>query len=474
MNSNYSPASSSSTYNSPSSSNNFASPPQSSDNNDDYGSPAASPISTGYSSASSSSSNSYASPSQPSSSEPSNDDYGAPSSSSISTGYSSSSSASSSSFAAPSQPSNDDYGSPVASPVSTPQETYSSAGSTVIASTHIEPSSYASIPTSNDFSGAATNDFENVAISTAGSDEYGAPSGDIGVVAPSNDDYGAPGGPLNTDFAIPSGDFNAASNDYSSVPNEDYGAPTNTGVSDEYGAPPNTDYTIPGGDPNISSNDYNTPTEDYGVPNVSNEYGAPTGEIFTGVESDVVETNYDEVPVYKPIDTNSIESGLGVPEYDDYIDDEPLTSYISVSSLGDSYGGPRENVQDVVILKDDRNPLDEVYEDNESVYAYDNYEDELPTYIIPSSDTYNYQDGPSIEYASPRDFNDIESAPVAASEDSLVIDLTSNKDNLNIDYDTEVGDISPVYGQRLGASSKSHSSHNLLSQIRRHRQRWSV
>ena len=148
-----------------------------------------------------------------------------------------------------------------------------------------------------------------------------------------------------------------------------------------------------------------------------------------------------------------------------------FTSYISVNSIGDSYGSPRVNVDDVVTLKEDSIPLDEIYEDNESDYAYDNYEDELPTYIIPASDTY----GPAIEYASPRDFNDIDaSGAVAASEDSLVIDLTSNQDKLNIDYESEVGDISPVYGQRIGASSKSHSSHNLLSQLRRHRQRWSV
>ena len=124
--------------------------------------------------------------------------------------------------------------------------------------------------------------------------------------------------------------------------------------------------------------------------------------------------------------------------------DEPLSSYISINTINsqdDSYGSPRENIPSSDSYGSPDPVVEEVYDE------YDSYDDELPSYLIP--ETYEASPSVSVEYASPRD-------------ESVVIDLTNNSDYP--DYET------PVYGQRLGASSRS--SYSLLSHLRRQKRRW--
>ena len=252
---------------------------------------------------------------------------------------------------------------------------------------------------------------------------------------------------------------------------DEYGAPPSTDFNSDFSADPSNDYSVPssGFDAAPADNEYGAPSESftdndvvtgYAAPAVqetfeepADEYGAPTsGDIFTGLES---VADYDNVPVYNPIDTNSIESGLGVPEYE--YEDEPLTSYIDVNlpsqPASDSYGSPGENTQGSVPVAADTvyDILDAGYDDSAPQYdSYDDYEEELPSYLVPSGgDAYQAAPSISVEYASPRD---------TSADQSLVIDLT---DASYEDYEE-----TPVYGQRIGPSSRSYSN-ILLSRQRR-------
>ena len=134
--------------------------------------------------------------------------------------------------------------------------------------------------------------------------------------------------------------------------------------------------------------------------------------------------------MYSPLDTNSLEAGLGASsaEYSDYLDsDQPLTSY---TSLGTEY---------------------EAGEGGEEYGDYAEYEQELPSYLVPADSSYQAAPSIAVEYASPRDTR----GAAAGEEAGLVIDLTS------AGGEQEAG-TSAVYGQRI------------LSLARRHRHRWAV
>jgi len=165
--------------------------------------------------------------------------------------------------------------------------------------------------------------------------------------------------------------------------------------------------------------------------------------------------DYENVPVYNPIDTNSVETNTEVFEYE--YEEEPLTSYISVNSLLEeeqSYGSPGENTLQNVPVEEAEYVSDVSDDDSGDDYdSYDDYEEELPSYIIPAADAYQASPSISVEYASPRD------------QQGLVIDLTENYDDDDDDDDYETA----VYGQRLTGISSSHSSHNILSSLRHHR-----
>ena len=140
------------------------------------------------------------------------------------------------------------------------------------------------------------------------------------------------------------------------------------------------------------------------------------------------------MPVYSPLDTNSLEAGLGASsaEYSDYLDsDQPLTSY---TSLGTEY---------------------EAAEGGEEYSDYAEYEQELPSYLVPADSSYQAAPSIAVEYASPRDTRG--AAAEEEAEGGLVIDLTSARGEQGAATST-----SAVYGQRI------------LSLARRHRHRWAV
>lgn len=139
--------------------------------------------------------------------------------------------------------------------------------------------------------------------------------------------------------------------------------------------------------------------------------------------------------MYSPLDTNSLEAGLGASsaEYSDYLDsDQPLTSY---TSLGTEY---------------------EAAEGGEEYSDYAEYEQELPSYLVPADSSYQAAPSIAVEYASPRDTRGAAAAEEEA-EGGLVIDLTSARGEQGAATST-----SAVYGQRI------------LSLARRHRHRWAV
>ena len=134
--------------------------------------------------------------------------------------------------------------------------------------------------------------------------------------------------------------------------------------------------------------------------------------------------------MYSPLDTNSLEAGLGASsaEYSDYLDsDQPLTSY---TSLGAEY---------------------EAGEGGEDYSDYAEYEQELPSYLVPADSSYQAAPSIAVEYASPRDTR----GAAAGEKEGLVIDLTSASGE-------QEAATSAVYGQRI------------LSLARRHRHRWAV
>ena len=138
------------------------------------------------------------------------------------------------------------------------------------------------------------------------------------------------------------------------------------------------------------------------------------------------------MPVYSPLDTNSLEAGLGASsaEYSDYLDsDQPLTSY---TSLGTEY---------------------EAGEGGEDYSDYAEYEQELPSYLVPADSSYQAAPSIAVEYASPRDTRG--AAAAEEEEEGLVIDLTRAGGE-------QEAATSAVYGQRI------------LSLARRHRHRWAV
>ena len=138
--------------------------------------------------------------------------------------------------------------------------------------------------------------------------------------------------------------------------------------------------------------------------------------------------------MYSPLDTNSLEAGLGASsaEYSDYLDsDQPLTSY---TSLGTEY---------------------EAAEGGEEYSDYAEYEQELPSYLVPADSSYQAAPSIAVEYASPRDTRG--AAAEEKAEGGLVIDLTSARGEQGAATST-----SAVYGQRI------------LSLARRHRHRWAV
>ena len=153
--------------------------------------------------------------------------------------------------------------------------------------------------------------------------------------------------------------------------------------------------------------------------------------------------------MYDPLDTNSLEAGLGQPQFlDSNAEDAPLSSYVEVSSLDDNFSSSLDTfdpVPDTGYSAPDT-VFDEVYDDSE-----------VPSYLIPQ-DIYQASPSISVQFASPRDTRDIDletgaaEAARSAFDPSLVIDLTSSESD-------------PVYGERLG-SVLSH-----LSQIRAIRQR---
>ena len=184
-------------------------------------------------------------------------------------------------------------------------------------------------------------------------------------------------------------------------------------------------------------------------------YGAPVSDIFTGTDSQVVlvesADNFEAAPVYNTIDTNSLESGFA-PD---------------ILTPASPEGTQLPAVEEAAVPAPDSYLPSYEYNDYDEAPSYDIYSNQdylqdLPSYVIPSGDSYQAAPSISIEYASPRDElrrNDVESQQTAREETSLVIDLTA---------DTEPGDV-PLYGQRLG--SQSQSSH-LLAKSHRHRRRW--
>lgn len=199
------------------------------------------------------------------------------------------------------------------------------------------------------------------------------------------------------------------------------------------------------------SGNTNVPSDDYGSPSTTDYSGPPSAGASGGYGApSVPEDSFPaDVPVYDPLDTNSLEAGLGQPQFlDSYGEDAPLSSYVEVSSLDDSFSSSLDTfdpVPDTGYSAPDT-VFDEVYDDGDS---------EVPSYLIPR-DIYQASPSISVQFASPRDTRNIDletgaaEAARSAFDPSLVIDLTSSD---------------PVYGERLG-SVLSH-----LSQIRAIRQR---
>ena len=265
----------------------------------------------------------------------------------------------------------------------------------------VEPASYVLLPASADFTGL--DDFPGL----------------------SDNSYSAPSNEFSSGDAV-TGSTNVRS--------DDYGSPSTTG----------SDYSAP----SVSAG------EVYGSPSITDNGGDNVGFAdFLDLTSSL-DADYSDVPVYNPLDTNSLESGLGQPQFlDDFVEDAPLSSYVEVSSLDDS--GSLETFQTVpdTGYSAPDTVLDEVYDDG----------DEVPSYLIPRD---IHQASISVQFASPRDTRGIDleteaaRAARAAFGQSLVIDLTSE------DLDQELDYPSPVYGQRLGRSSSS-----LLSRLRAARRR---
>jgi len=232
------------------------------------------------------------------------------------------------------------------------------------------------------------------------------------------------------------------------------------GLSDNSFSAPGNEFSADGltGNTNVPSDDYGSPSTTV-TGSAGDGYGAPSvADNFPSLEAD-----YTDVPVYDPLDTNSLEAGLGQPQFlDSYAEDAPLSSYVEVSSLDDGFSSSLDSfdpVPDTGYSAPDP-VLDEVYDDSLG--------DEVPSYLIPQ-DIYQASPSISVQFASPRDTRNIDleteaaEAVKAAFEQSLVIDLTSE------DYP----DPAPVYGARLGRSSHGSASSVLsrLSQLRAIRRR---
>jgi len=368
---------------------------------DDYGSPVSSPI---------------AAPPPTYSSSPSNDDYGSP--------LSSSSSISSNDFAAPSPvfspaTSNDDYGSPVSSPISSPAFSSSSSNADYVS------------PVSSPASSSYSVDSPAVSLSSyeSASDPVPAPA--------SSDDFNS--------FSFGSGQ---------SLEPSSYAAVTDLVSEGEGSIIPSSDFSSAVSSPSSSLSDYaESPAPPQGD-QTSDLYGAPVSDIFTGTQADSLDSqldNFDVAPVYNTIDTNSLESGLAPDVF--------TPSVLEETEVQDSYGSP---VEDAAVPAPESYLPSSEYNDYDEAPSYDiysnqDYLEDLPSYVIPSGDSYQAAPSISIEYASPRDElrrNDVES-----QQAGLVIDLTAQ---------TEPGEV-PQFGQRLGSQSESSE---LLAKSHRHRRRW--
>lgn len=234
----------------------------------------------------------------------------------------------------------------------------------------------------------------------------------IYVVLPASDDFTGNDFPGLSGNSFAGNEFSDGLTGNTNVPSDDYGSPSTTG------------------------SDYNSPS----VSSASDGYGAPS----------------DNFPPLEPLDTNSLESGLGQPQFlESYAEDAPLSSYVEVSSLNDGFSSSRDTfdtVPDTGYTAPDP-VLDEVYDD---------IGDEVPSYLIPQ-DIYQASPSISVQFASPRDTRNIDleteavEAVKAAFDQSLVIDLTSEADR------------EARYGERLGRSAQSVLSQ--LSQLRAIRQR---
>ena len=342
------------------------------------------------------------------------DDYGSPVSSPLSS--------SSPTYSSP--PASDDYGSPVSSPIS--------SNDVAAPSPSLSPSSSNADYVSPVSSPLSSSDF--TAASDSAVSSYDAPS------APVSDSYGA--------APASSSDFNS----FSSGPGQSLEPSSYVAVTDLVSEGEGS--IIPSSSPPASSSfsDY----EESPAPvteQASDLYGAPVSDIFTGTEPQVVlvesADNLEAAAVYNTIDTNSLESGFAPDVFTPSVQEE--------TPVPDSYGSPVVEeaavpAPDSYLPSYENNEYDEV--PSYDFYSNQDYLEDLPSYVIPSGDSFQAAPSISIEYASPRDElrrNDV--------EPSLVIDLTP---------DTQLGE-APQFGQRLGSQSKS--SH-LLAKSRRHRRRW--